>query len=99
MAASSSTMAMRRFIADKATGCARTAKALRRCHFPPQLAGAAALLRPPRDRSRTWNTPVAPRYHGITCSTLSALNAPLARRRERLRNWLALLALLAVGIL
>jgi hypothetical protein len=41
---------------------------------------------------------VAPRYHGITCSTLSALNAPCARRRERLRNWLALLALLAIGI-
>jgi len=41
---------------------------------------------------------VTPRYHGRTCSTRSALNAPLARRRERLRNWLALLALLAIGI-
>jgi hypothetical protein len=41
---------------------------------------------------------VTPLYHLKTCSTLSALNAPLPRRRERLRNWLALLALLAIGI-
>jgi len=62
------------------------------------LAGAGAFLRLPQDQPRAWNTPVTPRYHGITCSTLSGLNAPLARRRERLRNWLALLALLAIGI-
>jgi hypothetical protein len=41
---------------------------------------------------------VTPLYHVKACSTLSALNAPLPRRRERLRNWLALLALLAIGI-
>jgi hypothetical protein len=35
---------------------------------------------------------------GKTRSTPLALNAPLPRRRERLRNWLALLALLAIGI-
>jgi hypothetical protein len=62
------------------------------------LAGAAAFLRLPQDRPRALNTPVTPLYHVKTCSTLSALNAPLPRRRERLRNWLALLALLAIGI-
>jgi hypothetical protein len=41
---------------------------------------------------------VTPLYSGKTRSTLSALNAPLPSRRERLRNWLALLALLAIGI-
>jgi hypothetical protein len=30
--------------------------------------------------------------------TVSAANAPAARRRERLSNWLALLALLALAI-
>jgi len=62
------------------------------------LAGAAALLRLPQDRPRAWNTPVTSLRRGKTCSTLSALNAPLPRRREQLRNWLALLALLAIGI-
>jgi hypothetical protein len=37
-------------------------------------------------------------YYGKVCSTLSPLSAPPARRRERLMNWLALLALLAIGI-
>ncbi|HYP66476.1 MAG TPA: hypothetical protein VEQ14_09070 [Steroidobacteraceae bacterium] len=41
---------------------------------------------------------MTPRYHGKTCAPLSAPNAPLPPRRERLRNWLALLALLAIGI-
>jgi hypothetical protein len=41
---------------------------------------------------------VTPYCHARTCSTLSSLNAPLTRRREWLRNWLALLALLAIGI-
>ena len=73
-------------------------KAPRSCHFPPQLVAVAAFLRLPQDRPRAWNTPVTPRCHGKTSSTLLALNAPLPRRRERLRNWLALLALLAIGI-
>jgi hypothetical protein len=62
------------------------------------LVAAAAFLRLPQDRPRVRNTPVTPLYHGKICSTLSALYAPRPRRRERLRNWLALLALLAIGI-
>jgi hypothetical protein len=62
------------------------------------LFAAAALLRRPQDRPRAWNTPVTPLCHVKTRATLSALNAPLPPRRERLRNWLALLALLAIGI-
>jgi hypothetical protein len=62
------------------------------------LVGAAAFLRLPQDRPRAWNTPVTSLCRGKTCSTPLALNAPLPRRRERLRNWLALLALLAIGI-
>jgi hypothetical protein len=62
------------------------------------LVAAAALLRLPPDRPRASNTCMTPLWHGKTCSTLSALNAPLARRRERLANWLALLALLVIGI-
>jgi len=73
-------------------------KALRSCHFASQLVAAAALLCPPQDRPRAWNTRVTPLWHEKICSTQSALHAPLARRRERLRNWLALLALLAIGI-
>jgi hypothetical protein len=62
------------------------------------LAGAAAFLRLPQGRPRAWNTPVTPLYHVKICARLSALNAPLPSRRERLRNWLALLALVAIGI-
>jgi len=62
------------------------------------LFAAAALLRPRQDRPRAWNIPVTPLYRVKTCATPSAPNAPLPPRRERLRNWLALLALLAIGI-
>jgi len=62
------------------------------------LVAAAALLRLPQDRLPAWNIPVTPLWHGKTCSTPSALNTPLSRRRERLANWLALLALLAIGV-
>jgi hypothetical protein len=62
------------------------------------LARAAAFLRLRQHRPRAWNAPVTLLYHGKTRSTLSALNAPLPRRCEQLRNWLALLALLAIGI-
>jgi hypothetical protein len=62
------------------------------------LVGAAAFLRLSQNRPREWNTPVTPLCHGKTRSTLSAVNAPLPPRRERLINWLALLALLAIGI-
>src|SRR6266404_2674768 len=46
MAGSSSTMATRRFMGGKATGCAREVKALESCHFAPQFFAAASLLRP-----------------------------------------------------
>jgi hypothetical protein len=38
-------------------------------------------------------------YYGKLCATPAPLTTALTRRRERLRNWLALLALLAIGIL
>jgi hypothetical protein len=79
----------------KATGCAITVKALCRCHFAPQLFAAAALLRPPAGRPRARNARVS---FARICLTVSPVNASPARRRERLRNWLALLALLAIGI-
>jgi len=62
------------------------------------LVAAAPLLRLWQDWLRARNTPVTAFCHGRTCSTLSALNARLPPRRERLINWLALLALLAIGI-
>jgi hypothetical protein len=71
---------------------------VRSCHLPPQFAGADAFLRRPQDRPRAWNTPVTPLYHAKIRATPSALNAPLPPRRDWLRNWLALLALLAIGI-
>jgi len=37
-------------------------------------------------------------YCGKRCPTPTAANVTVTRRRERLRNWLALLALLAIGI-
>jgi hypothetical protein len=37
-------------------------------------------------------------YRDRAAPTLSAPGVPPARRRERLANWLALLALLAIGL-
>jgi hypothetical protein len=37
-------------------------------------------------------------YCGKLCPTPTGANVASRRRRERLRNWLALLALLAIGI-
>ncbi|HEY1875573.1 MAG TPA: hypothetical protein VGG67_14350 [Steroidobacteraceae bacterium] len=79
----------------KATGCDRGVKALCRRHFAPQFFAAAALLRLRRHRPRARNAPVTSTR---ICFTGSAANAPAARRRERLSNWLALLALLAIAI-
>jgi len=80
----------------KATGCDRAVKASCRRHFAPQFFAAAALLRLHRHRSRARNA----RVTSIRiCPTMSAANAPAARRRERLSNWLALLALLAIAII
>src|SRR5262249_9541086 len=50
------------------------------------------------DRLPAWNIPVTPLWHGKTCSTPSALNTPLSRRRERLANRLALLSPPAAGV-
>jgi hypothetical protein len=63
------------------------------------LVGAAAFLRPPQDRPRASNASMTSPCRGKNRSTPIALNAPLPHRRERLSNWLALLALLAIGIL
>jgi hypothetical protein len=70
-------------------------KAPRRCHFAPQLFAAAALLRPHRQLPRARNARVTSARSSLTVSPAKARPA----RRERLSNWLALLALLAIGIL
>jgi len=91
-------MAMSRFMHTQGYRLCACCESAAQLHFPPQSVTAAPFLRLWQDRPRPRNTPVTPAYHGKTCSTLSALNAPLPRRREWLRNWLALLALLAIGI-
>jgi hypothetical protein len=79
----------------KATGCDGAVKAPCRCHFAPQFFAAAALLRRHRHRPRARNTRVT---SARICLAVSPANALAARRRERLSNWLALLALLAIAI-
>jgi len=71
-------------------------KAPWRCHFAPQFFAAAALLRPPAGRRRARNTPVT---SARICLSVSPARAPAPHRRERLSNWLALLALLAIAII
>jgi len=78
----------------KATGCDGAVKAPRRCHIPPQLFVAPALLRPRQYGPRARNARVT---SARICLTVSPANAPSARRRERRNNWLALLALLAIA--
>jgi hypothetical protein len=73
----------------------RAAEALRTRHFAPQFIGASALLRLHAVRPRARNAAV---NYARVCLSASSANAPPAHRRERLRNWLALLALLAIGI-
>jgi len=80
----------------KATGCDRAVKASWRCHLAPQFFAAAAVLRPHRHRPQARNARVASTR---ICLTVSAANAPSARRRERLSNWLAMLALLALAFI
>jgi hypothetical protein len=87
-------MAMSRFMLAKATGCARAVKAPRRCHFAPQSFAAAPALRPPAGRPRARNARVT---SARICLNVSLARLPAARRRERLSNWLALLALLAIA--
>jgi hypothetical protein len=91
-------MAMTRFMHTQGYRLRRCRESSAPRHFPPQLVVAAPFLRRWYDRLWARNTPVTPFCHARTCSTLSALHAPAARRREWLRNWLALLALLAIGI-
>src|SRR6266404_2113808 len=95
MAGSSSTMATRRFMGTKATGCAREVKALESCHFAPQFFAAASLLRPGVQPPLWRNAPVAI----LRETSMTSLSPhPPATRREMLANWLALLTLLALGI-
>jgi hypothetical protein len=87
---------MRRFMQAKATGYDRAVKAPCACHFAPQFFAASTLLRLHRHRPRARNARVTSTR---ICLTVSAASALSARRRERLSNWLALLALLAIAIL
>jgi len=69
-------------------------KAPDRCHFAPQFFAAAAFLRPPAGRPRARNVRVT---SARICLSVSVARVPPPRRRERLSNWLALLALLAIA--
>jgi hypothetical protein len=72
----------------------------RRCHVLPQLIGGLPVYLPPQAIPRWRNAQVRIVTGSILMQlkTLLALKQLLAGRRELIFNWLAVLALLAVGV-
>src|ERR1700730_7323723 len=89
MAGSSSTMATRRFIETKATGCAREVKALESCHFAPQFFAAASLLRPgaqPPAVAQCSRSPSYGRNHDLAVAAAAPAGHPPRDARQLART-------------